>query len=77
VDGVRTQYTQIRETITALRREIATSDPEGLDIADLRRRTEHLAAALRNQRSRESDLIYEAYYDAYSTDLESDVQRST
>jgi hypothetical protein len=31
-----------------------------------------LLTALRHQRSRESDLIYEAYYDAFATDLEAD-----
>ena len=77
VHGVRAQYTQIRETISSLRRELSTSHADALDITDLRRRTERLASALRYQRSRESDLIYEAYYDTFSTDLESDPTTST
>jgi hypothetical protein len=73
VHGIRAQYSQMRETLRDLRDEMTQSDPNALDIPDLRRRVERLAAALRYQRSRESDLIYEAYYDTFSHDLESDL----
>jgi hypothetical protein len=72
VHGIRTQYGQIRDSVRSLLDEMTTSDPDALDIIDLRRRTERLASALRYQRSRESDLIYEAYYDAFDTELETD-----
>jgi hypothetical protein len=70
VHGIRAQYSQIRDTVRSLRDELTRSAPDALDVADLRRRTERLAAALRYQRSRESDLIYEAYYDAFDAELE-------
>jgi hypothetical protein len=72
VHGIRTQYDQIRHTVRSVLDEMTRSDPDALDIADLRRRTERLASALRYLRSRESDLIYEAYYDTFDTELESD-----
>jgi hypothetical protein len=72
VHGIRAQYSQMRETLRSLLDEITQSDPDALDIADLRRRTERLASALRYQRARESDLIYEAYYETFNTELESD-----
>ncbi len=43
------------------------SDP--VDFADLRERLAWLMTALRHQRARESDLIYEAYYEAFKADL--------
>jgi DNA repair ATPase RecN len=76
VRAIRTQYTHIRETITSFRHEMAHSDTDATDISDLRRRTEHLASALRYQRSRESDLIYEAYFDTFNTELEPDQNSS-
>ena len=72
VHGIRVQYTQIRETISKLRSDMTQSDTDALDITDLRRRTERLGSTLRYQRSRESDLIYEAYYNTFNTELESD-----
>ena len=77
VHGIRTQYRQIRDTVRSLPNEMATSDPDTLDITDLRRRTERLASALRYQRTRESDLIYEAYYDTFNTELEADPTATT
>ena len=47
-----------------VRRGVNTSDVEVSLSPD-----ERLASALRYQRSRESDLIYEAYYDAFDTEL--------
>jgi hypothetical protein len=40
-----------------------------VDFADLRERLAWLLTALRHQRARESDLIYEAYYEAFRADL--------
>ena len=77
VHGMRAQYSQIRDTAWSLLDEMTRSDPDALDIADLRRRVERLASALRYQRSRESDLIYEAYYDTFDTELDSDPTAST
>jgi hypothetical protein len=72
VRGLRLQFTQIRDGIVALRRELdlaaeLESEP---DVADVRQRLAWLLTALRHQRARESDLIYEAYYDAFLRDIE-------
>lgn len=72
VRGVRVQYRQLRETISSLRRELDEHPEAGLDYGDLRQRLGWVLAALRHQRARESDLIYEAYYDAFATDLTAD-----
>ncbi|HWC37895.1 MAG TPA: hypothetical protein VG476_05170 [Acidimicrobiales bacterium] len=69
VRGVRTQYRQLRETTSSLRHEVAENDPSAMDFADLRQRLAWVTTALRHQRARESDLIYEAYYDAFRADL--------
>ena len=69
VRGVRTQYRQLQERIDALRREFEESDDAAVDFADIRQRLAWLLTALRHQRARESDLIYEAYYEAFHTDL--------
>jgi hypothetical protein len=70
VRGLRMQYGQLRDTIEFLRTEMVGFD-EGhhADFADLRQRLAWLLTALRHQRSRESDLIYEAYYEAFEVDL--------
>jgi len=72
VRGLRAQYRQLRDAIQALRRELPDTDVD-LDVADLRQRLGWLLGALRHQRARESDLIYEAYYEAFSRDLEEDL----
>jgi hypothetical protein len=77
VHGIRAQYAQICDTVRLLLDEMTTSDPDELDITDLRRRTERLASALRYQRSRESDLIYEAYYDTFDTELDANPTATT
>lgn len=70
VRGVRSQYVQIRQRIADLREEIEHRDDEDeTDFADLRTRIGWLLTALRHQRERESDLIYEAYYDAFNDQL--------
>lgn len=69
VRGLRIQYHQLQDRIEALRGELADSDDEALDFADIRQRLAWMLTGLRHQRARESDLIYEAYYDAFGTDL--------
>jgi hypothetical protein len=69
VRGVRAQYRQLRDTIGALRRELEPVGEDSPDIADVRQRVAWVLSALRHQRARESDLIYEAYYEAFQTDV--------
>jgi hypothetical protein len=71
VRGARAQYRQLRQRIGALRRELSTDDD--LDVADVRDRLAWLLTALRHQRARESDLVYEAYYEAFQRDIEDDL----
>lgn len=72
VRGVRLQYRHLREAIVSLRRELGERPEAGLDYGDVRQRLGWALAALRHQRARESDLIYEAYYDAFAADLLAD-----
>lgn len=68
--AIRLQYRKVRDTIGELRHELEDHrDDEGIDYADLRQRLGWLLTALRHQRARESDLIYEAYFDAFNADL--------
>lgn len=69
VRGLRAQYRQLREGIGALRTELGEPEPDSTDFADIRQRLTWLLTALRHQRARESDLIYEAYVDAFHADL--------
>jgi hypothetical protein len=69
VRGLRSQYAHVRDTIAPIRVELAKADDEGTDFADVRQRLAWLLTALRHQRARESDLIYEAYFDAFDTQL--------
>lgn len=73
VRGVRAAYQQLRDTIGALSVDLAASGDE-LDVDDTRRRLAWLLTAVRHQRARESDLIYEAYYDAFHRDVEADAR---
>jgi hypothetical protein len=68
VRGLRAQYRQLRDAIAALRQELEQPS-ETVDFADIRHRLGSLLTALRYQRARESDLIYEAYYEAFKADL--------
>jgi hypothetical protein len=70
VHGVRSQYTNIRETLSGFRRELAGATDVVPDVADVRERFAWLFSALRHQRARESDLLYEAYRDAFGVDIE-------
>jgi len=70
VHGVRAQYTNIRETLAGLGRELAAVSDAVADVADVRERFAWVFSALRHQRARESDLLYEAYRDAFGVDIE-------
>jgi hypothetical protein len=72
VRGTRVHYQQVRKTVSALRRDLTATAPPDVDLDDARRRVSRLASALRYQRARESDLIYEAYYDTFDADIESE-----
>jgi len=72
VHGLRAQYSHVRDNIASLRRDLEESTDSLPDFADLRHRLSWLLTALRHQRARESDLIYEAYYAAYDVDVELD-----
>ncbi|MBO0776101.1 MAG: hypothetical protein J2P34_07280 [Actinobacteria bacterium] len=72
VRGLRIGYTQLREGITALGSELDGQVGDGVDFTDIRQRLSWVLAGLRHQQARESDLIYEAYYDAFRTDLARD-----
>ena len=71
--GTRVHYQQLRRIVAELRHDLAADGAVDLDLADLRRRVARLASGLRYQRARESDLIYEAYYDTFQTDIESGI----
>jgi ATP phosphoribosyltransferase regulatory subunit HisZ len=67
--ALRLQYEKVRDTIASLRHELEGREDVGLDFADLRQRIGWVLTSLRHQRARESDLIYEAYYDAFNVEL--------
>jgi hypothetical protein len=69
VRGLRTQYSHLRQAIALIRTELDKPDPDRTDFADVRQRLSWLLTALRHQRARESDLIYEAYHDAFDIEL--------
>lgn len=75
VRGVRVQYAQIRSRIAAMRAEVAAVEDADLDAVDLRQRAGDVIRALHLLRGRESDLIYEAYYDAFDRDVEEELRR--
>jgi hypothetical protein len=72
VRGVRIHYRQLRDAIAALQDELDAAAGQAVDFTDIRQRLAWVLAGLRHQRGRESDLIYEAYYDAFQTDLPRD-----
>ena len=67
--ALRLQYSKLRDTISSLRQELDQHEESGVDYADVRQRLSWVLTALRHQRARESDLIYEAYYDAFKVEL--------
>ncbi|HEY0934121.1 MAG TPA: hypothetical protein VGD91_10295 [Trebonia sp.] len=69
VRGLRLHYRQLQDVITSLRDELDEPGDAPADFADLRQRLSSVLSGLRHQRARESDLIYEAYYDAFGSDI--------
>jgi hypothetical protein len=67
--ALRIQYNSLRETISSIRREIEEHQETGADFSDVRQRLGWVLTALRHQRARESDLIYEAYFEAFDEEL--------
>jgi hypothetical protein len=67
--AVRLQYEKVCDTIVSLRRELDQQRDAAVDYADVRQRLGWVLTALRHQRARESDLIYEAYYEAFNEEL--------
>jgi hypothetical protein len=75
VRGVRLQYGQLRDALHSLRGELAQRPGAALDFADVRHRLAWVLTSLRYQRARESDVIYEAYFDAFRADLREEAAR--
>lgn len=75
VRGLRIHYRQLRDAIAALQDELDHPADPAVDFTDIRQRLAWVLAGLRHQRGRESDLIYEAYYDAVRSDIEEDANR--
>ena len=76
VRGMRTRYAQLRDSIAALHDELTAPGGPKADFADIRQRLSWVLAGLRDQQGRESDLIYEAYYDAFGSDLPRDARQA-
>lgn len=58
---LREQLDDISRTINSLRAQLDSSSAEqAIDVADLRRRINWLADAIRHRQARETDLVYEA-----------------
>lgn len=70
VRGLRIHYRQLRDAIAALQDELDNPADPAVDFTDIRQRLAWVLAGLRHQRARESDLIYEAYYDAVRSDID-------
>jgi hypothetical protein len=70
--GLRIHYRQLRDAIATLQDELDHPADLAVDFTDIRQRLTWVLAGLRHQRARESDLIYEAYYDAVRSDIEED-----
>jgi hypothetical protein len=71
VRGLRSEYARLgRQIKEALR---ILSDIDDVGIAETRMHLGSLIAALQLARGRESDLIYEAYYDAFNRDIEDEL----
>lgn len=75
VRSLRAHYQQIRQALVSIRAELTDPEPPGHDYRDVRQRLAWILTALRHQRALESDLIYEAYYDAFHAHLTTDPGR--
>jgi hypothetical protein len=67
--GARLQYRHLQDALGSLRQELSEHPEAAWDFPDVRQRLGWLLTSLRHQRARESDLIYEAYFDAFRADL--------
>ena len=67
--ALRIQYNSLRETISSIRCEFEEHQEAAADFSDMRQRLGWALTALRHQRERESDLIYEPYFEAFNDDL--------
>jgi hypothetical protein len=67
--GVRLQYRHLQDALQGLRQELGEHSGAASDFSDVRQRLGWLLASLRHQRARESDLIYEAYFEAFRADV--------
>jgi hypothetical protein len=72
VRGLRAQYRQLHTAVAAMRADLEEPDSATVDFADIRQRLGWVLTALRHQQARESDLIYEAYYEAFNAPLAPD-----
>jgi hypothetical protein len=72
VRGLKIHYGQLQDGIAALHDELDAAAGQAVDFTDIRQRLTWVLAGLRHQRARESDLIYEAYYDAFRSDIPRD-----
>ena len=71
VRGLRHHYARLSRQIDHTLRTLASSDDIG--IAETRMHVGSLISALQVIRGRESDLIYEAYFDAFNRDVEEEL----
>jgi hypothetical protein len=55
-----------------LQQEVDAHTADAVDFSDVRQRLGWILTALRHQRARESDLIYEAYFEAFREELRRD-----
>jgi hypothetical protein len=69
---MRIHYRQLQDGIAALEDELDAAAGQAVDFTDIRQRLTWVLAGLRYQRARESDLIYEAYYEAFRSDIPRD-----
>lgn len=74
VRGLRIEYRQLQEAIEKCRNALAGETGRS-EVAEVRNHLARLLNGLRDQRAKESDLIYEAYYDAFRSDLPRDARR--
>ena len=70
VRGIRAQHAQIRQIIVDLRKDMTETEFSDRDNIDLRREIARLPSILRYHPARESDLIYEAYFDSFHAEID-------
>ena len=77
VRGLRLQYGQLQDAVAGLRQELGEHSEAASDFSDTRQRLGWLLTSLRHLRAGESDLIYEAYFEAFRADLVSELAATT